>query len=423
MNNRNLANREGARLYYGWIVVAVTFMTMLVAAGIRSMPAMLMVPLEQEFGWSRTGVSASISINLFLYGLMGPFVAAAMERFGIRKTVVAALTLVTTGLALTTVMTSLWQLDLLWGVILGLGTGALANILGATVANRWFVERRGLVVGLLTASAATGQLLFLPLLAGITENWGWRFSAWMAAAVALLLIPAVGGLMRNHPADVGLTPYGAKEQVKPADFSGNPFTEPVLVLRSALRKGPFWLLAGTFFFCGFSTNGLIGTHLISACGDHGIPEVTAAGLLAFMGIFDLVGTTFSGWLSDRFDNRWLLFWYYGLRGLSLLFLPHALNLGYTELIVFAVFYGLDWIATVPPTVRLTADIFGREKAGMVFGWIVSAHQLGAAAASYEAGLLRQSFGSYSFSFVIAGYICMLAAVMAIRVRRVRPAVQ
>ncbi|MFM1654931.1 MFS transporter [Brevibacillus sp. B_LB10_24] len=414
VQNRVVGKRPG--MYYGWIVVVITFLTLLVAAGIRSMPGILMMPLEDEFGWSRAGLSGVVSINIFLYGLMGPFAAAWMERFGIRRTMVFALALLAVGLSLTTVMTSLWQLNLLWGVLMGLATGALANVLGVTVANRWFVERKGTVVGLLTASAATGQLLFLPLLAKVIQEAGWRYSVWTAVIALFILIPVVAVLMRNDPEDVGQMPYGASEHTRPAAFSGNIFLEPLRVLRIALKSGSFWLLAGTFFFCGFSTNGLIGTHLIPACGDFGISEVTAAGLLAFMGLFDLVGTTLSGWLSDRFDSRWLLFWYYGFRGLSLIFLPQALDMGYAYMMIFAVFYGLDWIATVPPTVKLTAQNFAKEQVGMVYGWIVVAHQLGASVAAYEAGLLRQWFGSYGIAFVAAGMICIVAALMATRVR-------
>ncbi|MEF3306125.1 MFS transporter [Paenibacillus sp. GYB003] len=405
------------KLHYGWIVAAVAFAALLVSAGVRSLPGVLMLPLEDEFGWDRSGISAAVSINLVLYGLMGPFAAACMEKFGVRVMMTTALALLAAGLALSTAMSSLWQLNVLWGVVVGLGTSVMANVLGVTVANRWFVRRKGLVVGILTASAATGQLLFLPLLAHLSVNAGWRSAVWTAVGALALMIAVSARWTRNYPADVGLPPYGGSELVRPAPFRGNLFVRPLLTLRAASRSGTFWLLAGSFFICGFTTNGLIGTHLIPACGDFGIPEVTAAGLLAFMGVFDLIGTTLSGWLSDRFDSRWLLFWYYGLRGLSLLFLPTALDMGYTELTLFSVFYGLDWIATVPPTVKLTADRFGPEQSGIVFGWIVAAHQLGAATAAFEAGLLREWFGSYDIAFMMAGYVCMLAALLSVRIKR------
>ncbi|WP_091223264.1 MFS transporter [Paenibacillus sp. BC26] len=412
---------KSSRLYYGWIVVGIVFLTLLVSAAINSVPSVLMLPLEKEFGWDRSAVSGAISIRILLYGLMGPFAAAFMARYGVRKIMVISMLLLIVSLSLTPIMTSIWQMTLLWGIMVGIGTGSLANVLGVTIAGRWFVTHKGLVIGMLTASAATGQLLFLPLLAKLTEDIGWRTAVYTVVGVLAVLTPIVGIWMRNHPYDVGASALGTTEVVKPVPFTGNLFFTPIQTLLSAARSGTFWLLAGTFFFCGFSTNGLIGTHLIPACGDYGIPLVTAAGLLSLMGLFDLVGTTLSGWLSDRFDSRWLLFWYYGLRGLSLIFLPYALGMGYMQLTVFAVFYGLDWIATVPPTAKLASDTFGKEKAGMIFGWVVVAHQAGAALAAYEAGLLRVWLGSYTVPFVMSGFLCLLAALMALRIRRARGA--
>jgi MFS family permease len=410
------ANLKTSRIYYGWVVVGIAFLVLLVSAGINSVPSILMLPLEKEFGWDRAAVSGAVSIKILLYGLMGPFSAALMARFGVRRMMVISMVLLAASLALTPMITTLWQFFLLWGVIVGLTTGMLANVLGITIANRWFFKHKGLVVGMLTASAATGQLLFLPLLAKITIDIGWRSAIYTTVAALVVLIPVVAIWMRNHPFDVGKAALGSEEIVKPTAFNDNIFIAPIRALGLASKNKTFWLLAGTFFFCGFSTNGLIGTHLIPACGDYGIPVVTAAGLLALMGMFDLVGTTFSGWLSDRFDSRKLLFWYYGLRGLSLIFLPQALGLGYTSLLIFAVFYGLDWIATVPPTVKLTSDVFGKEKAGMVFGWIVVAHQIGASTAAYGAGVTRDLLGSYTMPFIVAGFVCLYAALMAIRIK-------
>jgi MFS family permease len=412
-----------SKVYYGWFVVGIAFLVLLVSAGINSIPSILMQPLEKEFGWDRAAVSGAVSIKILLYGLMGPFSAALMARFGIRKMMVISMAFLATSLALTPQITEIWQFFLIWGVIVGLATGMLANVLGVTVANRWFVKHKGLVVGMLTSSAATGQLLFLPLLASITINIGWRYAIYTTVAALLILLPVVAIWKKNHPSDVGKAALGTEEIVKPTPFKGNLFLTPLRALGEASKNKTFWLLAGTFFFCGFSTNGLIGTHLIPACGDYDIPVVTAAGLLALMGMFDLVGTTMSGWLSDRFDSRKLLFWYYGLRGLSLIFLPQALGLGYTSLLIFAVFYGLDWIATVPPTVRLTSDVFGKEKAGMVFGWIVVAHQIGASTAAYGAGLMRDLLGSYTLPFMVAGFVCLYAALMAIRIKAAGKTVQ
>ncbi|EFM08569.1 major facilitator superfamily MFS_1 [Paenibacillus curdlanolyticus YK9] len=409
--------KRRSRLYYGWIIVILTFATLLVSAGIRSLPSILLVPFQEEFGWSRGGISSVISTGIFLYGLVGPFSAALLLRYGIRKVVIGALSVVAASLAITPLMTSLWQFELLWGVVSGLATGMMANVLGVTVSNLWFVKRKGLIVGLLTASAATGQLLFLPLMASMTANFGWRYAIYAAVAGVLVVLVAIAIWMRNHPYDLGIAPYGSDEIVKPTVFKGNLFLAPLQSLRLAAKSLTFWLLAGTFFFCGFSTNGLIGTHLIAACGDHGMLEVTAASLLALMGLFDLFGTTISGWLSDRFDSRWLLFWYYGLRGLSLLFLPYALDATPAMLLVFSVFYGLDWIATVPPTAKLAGQSFGKEQSGMIFGWIVVTHQIGASTAAYGAGVLRDWLGSYSQAFVIAGFTCFFASLMAIRIGR------
>lgn len=411
-----LQENKISKFYYGWVVIGIVFLTLLVSAGISSFPSVLIQSLEKEFGWTRASISGVISIRILLYGLIGPFSAAMLAKFGVRRTMVFAIFLMLISLGLTPYITAVWQLMLLWGVLGGLSTGALANVLGITVANRWFVKHKGLVIGMLTASAATGQLLFLPLLAKITSENGWRNAVYVIMAALLVLLPIILIWMRNHPYDKGVAPFGTTEIVKPAPFQGNLLLTPIRTLLSVTKNLTFWLLAGTFFFCGFSTNGLIGTHLIAACGDSNIPIVTAASLLALMGIFDLVGTTFSGWLSDRFDSRWLLFWYYGLRGLSLIFLPYALGTGYTQLTVFAVFYGLDWIATVPPTVKLTSDSFGKEKAGMIFGWILVAHQAGASTAAYGAGFLRELLGSYTVPFVAAGFVCLLAAIVALRIR-------
>jgi sugar phosphate permease len=401
------------RVHYGWIVACVTFITLLVAAGVRATPAVLIVPLEHEFGWSRETISLAVAINIFLYGLIGPFAAAIMERFGIRRTICTALIVIATGVALTPFMRQPWQLVLLWGVVVGSGTGVTALVLGATIATRWFTERRGLVMGVLTASTATGQLVFLPLLATLAERFGWRAVSITVACAAALMLPIIAIFMRDRPADVGLAPYGETGDPQPIPpTTGNPALIALQALHTGLGSRDFWLLAGSFFICGASTNGLIGTHLIPACIDHGIPEVTGAALLAAMGIFDFFGTTASGWLSDRWNNNYLLAWYYGLRGLSLMFLPFAFDLSFMGLSVFAMFYGLDWIATVPPTVRLTTRCFGKEKVGLMYGWISAAHQLGAAAA-FGAGVIRTDLGDYLAAFIFAGMLCVGASMMVL----------
>jgi sugar phosphate permease len=400
------------RFHYGWVVVAVTFCVLLVGAGVRSTPGVLMVPFEEEFGWSRATISFAVAVSLVLYGVIGPFAAAFFERFGLRRTMVCALSLLATGVALTTLMRESWQLVLLWGVVVGVGAGAIANVLGAVVAARWFTARRGLVIGLLTGAAAAGQLIFLPTFAAVTKHFGWHATVLAIATVALVVIPLVALFMRERPRDVGLAPYGESGAAKSAAAPtvANPIMLSLRTLAEAARRRDFWLLAGSFFCCGASTNGLIGTHLIPACLDNGIPEVTSAGLLAAMGVFNILGATCSGWLSDRVDNRILLAVYYSLRGLSLVYLPFSF-VSFYGLGLFAVFYGLDWIATVPPTVRLIGVSFGREKSGIVYGWVFAAHQVGASSAAFFAGLMRADLGSYLQAFILSGLICMSAAVM------------
>ena len=337
-----------------------------------------------------------------------------MDRFGLRRTMLGALALIAAGVALTPLMTRPWQLVMLWGVVVGIGSGSTALVLGATVVARWFATRRGLVMGVLTASTATGQLIFLPVLANLAESYGWRSVSLTVAGVAIALFPVVGLVMRDRPEDIGLRRYGAAADERPALApSGNPVASAFMALRDGLRSRDFWLLAGSFFICGASTNGLIGTHLIPACLDHGIPPVAGASLLAAMGIFDLVGTTLSGWLSDRWSNRGLLAWYYGLRGLSLIYLPFAFDVSFYGLSLFAVFYGLDWIATVPPTIRLATQVFGNEQGPIMFGWIAAAHQLGAALAAFAAGALRVELGTYLQAFMLSGLLCLGAALMVL----------
>src|SRR6188768_515960 len=405
-------------VHYAWIIAAITFLVLIVTSGVRATPGVLMVPLETEFGWSRTAISAAIAINIALYGLIGPFAASLMDRYGLRRIVLAAIALLSLSVALTTQMRTQWQLTLLWGVLVGSGTGVTALVLAAVIANRWFDERRGLVLGILSAANATGQLVFLPLLAGLVETSGWRTAALTVSGAAALLFVVVWLLMRDHPSDVGLEPYGRRPG---ATVPTRAPLAPVAALRLALGKPAFWLLAGSFFICGASTNGLIGTHLIAACHDYGISEVRAAGLLAMMGIFDILGTTASGWLTDRLPSRYLLCAYYVLRGTALLFLPaslmHQESLGW-----FAVFYGLDWVATVPPTVRLTSEAFGRENTGVIYGWIGASHQLGASMAALGAGAIRTMLGDYQVAFWTAGLLCVVAGVSFLTIgRSLRPA--
>ena len=393
-------------LHYGWAVVAVTFATSLVTAGAMGLPGALILPLSREFGWSAEQISGALALRILLYGLTAPFAASLIDRYGLRRVILCAVSLIAAGLLLALTMNQVWHLVLLWGVVVGLGTGLTALVTSAIVATRWFSERRGLVLGILTASSATGQLIFLPLAAWLEQRYGWRVAltptliGLAVAGVAVLLF------MADRPSDVGLAPYGESGKIAPAPAPAGG--RALAVLGEVSGSGAFWILAATFFVCGLSTNGLIQTHFIALCADFDVGAVAAASTLAMMGMFDFVGTIGSGWLSDRYDNRALLFCYYGLRGLSLLYLPGS-SFSIYGLSLFAAFYGLDWVATVPPTVRLTAQVFGRERAGVAFGWIFAAHMIGASVAAYGAGYSRSVLQTYLPAFYAAGALCLVAA--------------
>jgi MFS family permease len=406
-------------IHYGWVVMGVTMLTTVVTAAAMSTPGVLIVPLQDEFGWNTEQISSALALRLMLFGLFGPFAAAFMNRYGVRAVMVSAVILISAGFLASMAMTQVWQLVLLWGIVVGVGTGLTAMVLAVTVATRWFNARRGLVMGVFAASNATGQLVFLPLIARLATSFGWRMAlVFVCCALAFAGVVALL-LMRDRPSDVGLPLYG-ETTVTPPPATGvglvSLLMSPIVVLKEAARQPIFWILFGTFFVCGCSTNGLIQTHFVTLCHDYGLPAVTAASVLAMMGFFDFFGTIGSGWLSDRFDPRWLLFWYYGLRGLSLLYLPFT-DFTFYGLSLFAVFYGLDWIATVPPTVKITADRFGREKAGIVFGWVFAGHQIGAASAAFGAGLVRTQFSTYLPAFFVAGALCIVAALAVISVRK------
>ncbi|MFJ3963837.1 MFS transporter [Streptomyces sp. NPDC090036] len=412
------APRRAGRVHRAWFVAAVAFVTIIGAAGFASLPGLLVEPLHAEFDWSRGTIGLAVSVNLALYGLTAPFAAALMDRFGIRRVVAVALTVIAGGALATVWMTAPWQLVLYWGVLVGLGSGSMALAFAATVTNRWFTARRGLVTGILTAAGASGQLVFLPLLAWLVDHHGWRPATVTVALAALAVVPFVWLLLRDHPADVGLPPYGGTYAPKPAPVPGAA-RRALKVLLDAARTGPFWLLAGTFAICGASTNGLVRTHFVPSAHDHGMPVTAAAGLLAVIGVFDVVGTVASGWFTDRFDSRRLLAVYYALRGISLLFLPILLAPSVRPpLVFFIVFYGLDWVATVPPTIALCREHYGDDGA-IVFGWVLASHQIGAAVVAFLGGLVRDLTGSYDAVWYASGALCAMAALMAMVIRRRR----
>jgi sugar phosphate permease len=401
------------RLHYGWIVVAVTALTLIISAGVRSAPGVMVIPMEQDLHWSRTAISLAVSIGLLCYGLSAPLSGSIMDRFGPRWVMVAGLAIIAASMLASARMTEQWQLDLFWGALSGAGTGIVALVLGATVAARWFVARRGLITGIFGASTSAGQLIFYPLLVWLVGTLGWRGSIMILAAVALALLVPVLLLMRNRPADVGLQPYGATGTGAPS--IAEP-TERRGIMRRAIATPAFWLLTITFFICGATSNGLIGTHFIPHVGDHGISANIAAGLLAIMGAMNFIGTIGSGWLTDRYNPRKLLACYYGFRGLSLLLLPFVTS--YAGLTVFAVLFGLDYIATVPPTTALVADTFGRKHVGTVFGWVFCAHQIGAAMAAWLGGVAHDLLGHYGTAFLVAGILAIAAAALSLRIARV-----
>ncbi|PFH87943.1 MFS transporter [Bacillus sp. AFS088145] len=406
------------KIHYAWIILVVTFLSVIIAAVTNTMSGVMMIPFEKEFGWSRASISGAFAICITLVGFSGPFIAGLYQKFSVRKVLLIGMGTLLTAILLTTIMSKIWHLFIIWGIIIGLSAGAFLTVLNAYVATTWFEKKRGLALGLLTSSSAAGQLVFLPLMAYIVENYSWRNAVLTIFSFGVFIYVLLWIFMKNDPADVGVLPLGAEKSNKKQANNINPVKAAFDGLKLGAKSKVFWLLAGSFFVCGFSTSGLIGTHFISLCIDYGYKEVTAASILAFMGIFNIIGTTLSGYISDRFDNRWLLFWYYGLRGLSLLILPFALSTNsIIYLSAFAIFYGMDWIATVPPTIKLATDHFGKEKVGVIYGWIYTAHQLGAGAAAYGGGLVYSWLNAYQSIFIAAGIFCLVATLFVLNIKK------
>jgi len=405
------------KIHPAWIAAIITFFTLIATSGFRSAPSVLMIPLEDSFGWGRDEISLAISVNVLLFGLTAPFAAALMERFGIRKVVMTALTTVGLGAGSTIFITQPWHLVALWGVIVGIGTGSMALVFAATIANRWFITNRGLVIGILTAASATGQLIFLPGLSALAANHGWRAISITVALGAFVMVPVIALFLRERPSDIGMKPYGAPMNwVEPPRNNANAAVVAIETLKSAMKIRNFWYLTGSFFVCGLSTSGLIGTHFIPAAHDHGMGQVAAASLLALVGVFDVVGTLASGWLTDRIDPKKLLFFYYFLRGVSLFLLPSILfSTVHPSTLVFVIFYGLDWVATVPPTVILCRTVLGPEKATVVYGWVFAAHQVGGSIAALGAGIARVHLGDYASAFYLSGFLCIITAWAVLRI--------
>jgi predicted MFS family arabinose efflux permease len=408
------------RVHYAWIALVVAFTITLGAVGVRAAPGVLIVPLEQAFGWSVGTISAAISLNILLLGATQPFITGLMETLGLRRTILLCLLLLLAGTGLSTFITASWQLFFTWGLLVGIGSSAGAVGMAAAVANRWFVAHRGLAMGLLSAGNAAGQLVFLPLLGRLSQDYGWQSVSIAVSVTIAALIPLAMLLLPETPGAVGLAPLGATMETPAAPRTGNPFAVALEGLARGVRSLDFWLLALSFGICGFSTNGLIGTHLIAFCVDHGYSQFAGAGILASLGVFSLIGSTISGWLTDRYNPRLLLFWIFGLRGLSLMVLPYT-SFDSVSLTVFAVFYGLDWIAVMPPMFALVNEVFGRKAAPVIMSWIFATHQIGGAMAAVGAGVVRTWTGSYLLAFLASGLACLMAAMLVLRIARARPA--
>jgi MFS family permease len=415
---------RGRCLHPAWIVAGVSFLALVGAAGFRSAPSALILPLEDEFGWSRSELSIAVGVNILLFGLTAPFAAALMERFGIRRVVTVALLVISAGSALSIFATQSWMLVVTWGVLIGLGTGSMALVFAAMIADRWFLRRKGLITGVLTAGSATGQLIFLPIVASVASEQSWRTASLIIAGIALAVVPITAIFLRNSPADLGMTPYGSPADalpVPPPRSPVNPAKRAIQVLGRAAKVRTFWALVAGFAICGATTNGLVGTHFIPSAHDHGMAEPVAAGLLAVVGVFDVIGTIASGYLTDRVNPRILLAIYYAGRGVSLLLLPYLLSATPSPpIILFVVIYGLDWVATVPPTAALCREVFGAD-GPVVYGWVFASHQIGASIAAIAAGVIRDTTGEYTWAWLGAAALCVVAAVVSAGIARGRQA--
>ena len=405
--------------YYGWLVISLCFVTTLTSAGVRSSPSVLIHPLEAEFGWSRTMIASAVSMNLLLFGIAAPVSGFLIDRVGPRLVMMGSLMMLILGVSGTMAMTEFWQFFLVWGIIVGIGAGGVGSVLTATVGNRWFVAKRGLALGILGSASSTGQIIFLPLFMAMITFAGWRMGSMALIVVAVILLPLIFFFMRDDPAEIGLQPYGADDPNAAGSggktsLRGMPAKNATITAREVVTHPTFWLLCSSFFVCGGTANGLIGTHLIPHEIEIGIPQIAAAGLLGLMGALNMVGTIFSGWMVDKVQpQRWLAL-VYALRGCSLLILPFVRD--YFGLVVFAIIYGLDWFATVPPSMAITADTFGRQNVGKVYGWIFMSHQIGAAIMASAAGAVRTHLGNYDIAFFAGGMIAMIAATCALNIK-------
>jgi MFS family permease len=405
---------KGSRvgLHYGWIVLAALVVVMLLGSGLRAMFGVFIKPMESTFGWDRAALSGAAALSLLLLGAAGPFVGWLADQWGPRRVIMASVVLLGIGTVLTSRVTALWQVYLTAGVLMALGSGGVGMSTAASVAARWFEGRRGLVMGLIGGAMSAGQLVIVPLAVWLTLTLGWRQSyVWLGLLLFVLAIPLTLFFIHNDPRDRGLRAYGAGEAA-----SGTAPTAPErrTGIADAMQVPAFWLLAGSFFVCGYTSNGLVLTHLVPHAAEHGFSEMHAAQALGVMGAMNILGTVASGWICDRFGRKGPLAFYYGVRGLSLLFLLYVWNV--PSLHIFAAIFGLNYISTVPPTTTLTANIFGRYSVGALSGWIFFSHQVGAALGAAIGGWIFQSTGSYAWAFVSAAVMAFLAVPMALAIK-------
>lgn len=403
----------GSKLHFAWVVLGALVVVMLLASGLRAVFGVFIKPLEATFGWDRASLSGAAAVSLLLLGAAGPVVGWLADRWGPRRVILLSTIVLGVGTLLSSRVTALWQLYLTAGVLMGLGAGGVGMSTGAALAARWFEGRRGLVMGLVGGAMSAGQLAIVPLAVWLTLSYGWRQSFLYLGVLLLVIgVPVTLLLVHDDPRERGLKAYGAGHAAAAGAMPAPP--EGRTRVAEAMQVPAFWLLAATFFICGYTSNGLVLTHLVPHAAEHGFSEMHAAQALGVMGAMNILGTVASGWICDRFGRKGPLAFYYGVRGVSLLFLLYVWNV--PSLHIFAAIFGLNYISTVPPTTTLTANIFGRYSVGSLSGWIFFSHQVGSALGAAMGGWVFQATGSYSWAFISAAMLAFLAVPLALAIK-------
>jgi MFS family permease len=407
-------SRARGALHDAWIVLGAVMIIMLLASGLRAVFGVFIKPIEATFGWDRASLSGVAALSLLLLGAVGPVAGWLADRWGPRRVIVFGCLILAAGTVLSSQVMSLWQIYLSAGVLMAVGGGGIQMSTAATVAARWFEARRGLVLGILGGAMSAGQLVIIPLAVWLTLHHGWRQSfLWLGIALLIIALPLALWFVKDDPARYGLQPYGAG-QSRPEGGQHPKTPERRVPIGEAMQVPAFWLLASTFFVCGYTTGGLVLTHLVPHAADHGFSEMNAAQAMGVMGALNILGTVASGWICDHFGRKGPLAFYYAVRGLSLLFLLYVWNV--PSLNLFAAIFGLNYISTVPATTTLTANIFGRYSIGTLSGWIYFAHQVGAALGAAVGGWMFQATGSYGWAFVSGAVLAFVAAALALAIK-------